>query len=66
MARDAARAKVERDISAVLPDRLATAGTWIWAVETERRRVGTAYVGIRGGEAWLYDITIDPDERGKG
>ena len=50
----------------MLPDGLATAETWIWAVETDRRRVGTVFVGIRGGEAWLYDITIDPDERGKG
>ena len=31
--------------------------------ETAGRHV---FVGIRGGEAWLYDITIDPDERGKG
>jgi GNAT superfamily N-acetyltransferase len=66
MARDAARLKVERDILAALPDGLATAGTWIWGVESDRRRVGTVFLGIRGGEAWLYDITIDPDERGKG
>ena len=66
VARDAARAKVERDVLAVLPDGLATPGTWIWAVESDRRRVGTVFLGIRGGEAWLYDITIDPDERGNG
>jgi len=66
VARDAARAKVERDILAVLPDGLATPGTWIWAVESDRRRVGTVFLGVRGGEAWLYDITIDPGERGNG
>ena len=66
VARDAARAKVERDVLAVLPEGLATPGTWIWAVESDRRRVGTVFLGIRGGEAWLYDITIDLDERGNG
>ena len=66
LARDAARAKVERDIQAALPDGLATAETWIWAVEADGRRVGTVFLGIRGGDAWLYDITIDPDERRKG
>ena len=66
VARDAARAKVEHDILAVLPDGLDTAGTWLWVVEADSRRVGTVFFGIRGGEAWLYDITIDPGERGKG
>jgi ribosomal protein S18 acetylase RimI-like enzyme len=62
----AARAKVERDVAAVLPDRLATADTRIWAVEDDGRRVGTVFLGVRGGGAWLYDITIDVDERGRG
>ena len=66
LAPEAAQAKVERDVQAALPDGLATAETWIWAVETDGKRVGTVFLGIRGGEAWLYDITIDPDERGKG
>ena len=66
MTREAARAKVERDVGAVLPDRLATPDVWIWAVETDRRRVGTVFLGIRGSELWLYDITIDASERGRG
>ena len=66
LAPEAAQAKVERDVQAALPDGLATAETWIWAVETDGKRVGTVFLGIRGGEAWLYDITLDPDERGKG
>jgi ribosomal protein S18 acetylase RimI-like enzyme len=62
----AARAKVEHDIAAVLPDGLETADTRIWAVEDDGRRVGTVFLGLRGGGAWLYDITIDGDERGRG
>lgn len=66
MAPEAARAKVDRDIPAVLPDGLATAETWIWAVEENGRRVGTVFLGVRSGDAWLYDITIEADERGRG
>jgi ribosomal protein S18 acetylase RimI-like enzyme len=63
---EAARAKVAHDVPAVLPDGLATADTWIWAVEDDGRKVGTVFLGLRGGEAWLYDITIDAEERGRG
>ena len=66
MPRAQAQAKVERDVSHVLPDRLATAGTHIWAVEDDGRVVGTVFVGIRDGGSWLYDITIAEPERGKG
>jgi ribosomal protein S18 acetylase RimI-like enzyme len=66
MTRGDARAKVERDIPAVLPAGLATPDVWIWAVESDGRWVGTVFLGRRGGDLWLYDITIDADERGKG
>lgn len=66
MPADRAEAKVERDVSHVLPAGLATASTWIWAVEDDGRVVGTVFVGVRDGVAWLYDITIAEDERGKG
>jgi GNAT superfamily N-acetyltransferase len=66
MPQEQARAKVERDVSHVLPDGLATAATHIWAVEDEGRAVGTVFVGIRDGGAWLYDITIAEPDRGKG
>ena len=61
-----AEAKVERDIAYVLPGGLATPSTWIWAVEDDGRVVGTVFVGVRDGGAWLYDITIAEGERGKG
>jgi GNAT superfamily N-acetyltransferase len=63
---DAARAKVEHDIPAVLPDGLASADTWIWMVESDGRPIGSVFLGLRGGAAWLYDIFIDPGERGQG
>ena len=59
-------AKVERDVAAVLPDGLATAGTRIWSVEDDGRAVGTVFVGVRDAGAWLYDITIEEAERGRG
>jgi GNAT superfamily N-acetyltransferase len=61
-----AEAKVANDILAVLPEGLATAGVHVWAVEHEGRRVGTVFFGLRGAEAWLYEITIDEGERGRG
>lgn len=61
-----AEAKVERDLRAVLPDGLATENVHVWAAEAGGRRVGTIFLGLRGGEAWLYDITIDEAERGRG
>jgi GNAT superfamily N-acetyltransferase len=66
MPREQAEAKVERDVAHVLPEGLATANTWIWAVEDDGRVVGTVLVGLRDGGAWLYDITIAEGERGKG
>ena len=66
MTREDAEAKVERDVAAVLPDGLATQGTRIWMVEDDGRKVGTVFVGLRDAGAWLYDITIDESERGRG
>jgi ribosomal protein S18 acetylase RimI-like enzyme len=62
----AAAAKVERDVAWVLPAGLSTRDTWLWAVEADGRSVGTVFLGLRDGGAWLYDITIDEAERGRG
>jgi len=53
-------------VSHVLPHGLATPEAWIWAVESDGRVVGTVFVGVREGGAWLYDITIAEGDRGKG
>ena len=66
MSREAAREKVDHDVPAVLPDGLATPDTHFWVVEDDGRRVGSMFLGIRAGEAWLYDIVIDEPERGRG
>lgn len=66
LAPEDAAAKAERDVSSVFREGFATPRTWIWAVEADGRRVGALFVGIHDGGAWLYDITIDEVERGKG
>ena len=63
---EAAEAKVARDVPAVLPRGIATEGVRIWAIEADGHRVGTAFLAIRDGQAWLYDIAIDEAERGRG
>jgi ribosomal protein S18 acetylase RimI-like enzyme len=66
LSREEAAAKVARDVPFVLPNGLATMDTWIWAVEVDGHRVGSVFLGVRDGGAWLYDITIAKGERGRG
>jgi GNAT superfamily N-acetyltransferase len=66
MAPDAAQEKVARDVAAVLPEGPDTPDVWLWAVEADGRPVGTIFLGRRGVDLWLYDITIDAEERGRG
>ena len=61
-----AEAKAERDVASIFPSGLATEGTRLWVVEADGNPVGTVFLGIRDGGAWLYDITIDEGERGRG
>ncbi len=61
-----AEAKVARDIPAVLPHGLATEGVRVWVVEADGRGVGTVFAGLRDGGLFLFDITIDEAERGRG
>jgi ribosomal protein S18 acetylase RimI-like enzyme len=65
--RGEAEAKAAADVAAVLPHGIATERTHLWLVEDESgRRVGSVFLGVRDGGAWLYDITIDESERGRG
>ena len=66
LSREDAEAKAARDVASVFPHGLATEGIRIWVVEDEGRPVGTVFLGVRDGGAWLYDITIDEAERGRG
>lgn len=63
---EAAAAKVERDVGSVFRSGFATPHTWIWVVEDGGRPVGTVFVGLRDGGAWLYDIAVDEADRGRG
>ncbi len=66
LSREDAEAKAARDIASVLPAGLATPDTHLWVVESEGRAVGTVFLGLRLGGAWLYDIVIDENSRGRG
>ena len=66
LSREDAEAKATRDVAGVFPAGLATEGIRLWVVEDEGRPVGTVFLGVRDGGAWLYDITIDESERGRG
>jgi ribosomal protein S18 acetylase RimI-like enzyme len=67
LSRDHAEAKAERELAAVLPQGVETESTHLWVVEDETgRNVGSILLGVREGEAWLYDITIAEAERGRG
>ncbi|MEO3975235.1 GNAT family N-acetyltransferase [Streptomyces sp. CAU 1734] len=68
---DEARAKAEADRDAGLPAGLATPGVRLDVLEWRGSPVGLLYLGareIRPGEpgAWVYDIEVAPDARGRG
>lgn len=66
MAREAAEQKAA-DIDSVLPAGFATEGVRFYAIENDHRRtVGSVFLGIRQGNAWLYDIVVNEEERGRG
>jgi ribosomal protein S18 acetylase RimI-like enzyme len=70
MQRSAAEAKADRDVALVLPDGLETPGHWIFVVEADALAVGVLWFAERVTDgrttAFLYDIHIDPDHRGRG
>lgn len=67
LGRAAAEQKAAGDVAAVLPAGLATEGVHFWAIEDDRSRVvGAVFLGIRQGDAWLYDIEVNEEQRGRG
>ena len=66
LSREDAEAKAASDVAGVFPAGLATEGIRLWVVENEGRPVGTVFLGVRNGGAWLYDLTIDEGARGRG
>jgi GNAT superfamily N-acetyltransferase len=69
---DEAEARAEQETDALLPHGVATPGMLVLAAETpEGDYVGFVWVAIErrpgsGGGAWVYDIEVSPDHRGKG
>jgi ribosomal protein S18 acetylase RimI-like enzyme len=69
---DQAEAKATRDFETLLPDGLATPGHTICAIEEEAtgERIGRLWFADRKEHgrtvAFLYDITIDEQHRGRG
>jgi ribosomal protein S18 acetylase RimI-like enzyme len=67
LSREQAEGKAVRDVAAVLPHGVATEGVQLWVVEDENgESVGSVFLGVRDGGAWLYDITVDEAVRGQG
>ena len=67
LTREAAERKAAADVGSLLRDGLATEGLRFWAIEDDEGRVvGSVMLGVRQGEAWLYDIVVDEERRGRG
>ena len=58
----------EGQFSQLLPDGLATPGHWLWSVIADSGdEVGILWVARRReGQAFIYDIEMDPAQRGAG
>jgi len=72
IAEHVAREKAEHDFASLLPDRFATEGQYVFAVEDvdSGEVVGRVWFALRdiNGEqgAFVYDIEIDDEQRGRG
>jgi ribosomal protein S18 acetylase RimI-like enzyme len=47
-------------------DYVPKAGGDVFAVEADGRAVGAAWLGEQRGRAFVYDVWVDPGERGRG
>jgi ribosomal protein S18 acetylase RimI-like enzyme len=67
---DVAQEKADADYARILPDGLATAGAEVLVVEHDGVRAGAVFFAEREQfgrrAAWLYEITIDAELRGRG
>ena len=68
--RRAARSKAKADMARILPDGLATAGHWIFAVELGSERVGRLWLAERTMDGrrvmFVYDLEVEERHRGGG
>ncbi|WP_320777482.1 GNAT family N-acetyltransferase [Streptomyces sp. CRN 30] len=63
---DVARAKARRDHEILLPRGLDTESTLISVVEHDGERVGLLWLALREDEAFVFDVEVEADHRGRG
>ncbi|MET8131004.1 GNAT family N-acetyltransferase [Streptomyces sp. NPDC005251] len=61
-----ALAKASRDFGGALPQGPATANMWLSVLEHEDVPVGDLWLGRRGGRAFVYDVGVRAEQRGRG
>lgn len=61
-----ARAKSEADHADHLPQGLATPGTSLSTLTQEGTKVGTLWLALRDGDAFVFDVEVDEEHRGRG
>ncbi|MGW3207095.1 GNAT family N-acetyltransferase [Streptomyces sp. NPDC001135] len=61
-----ARAKARSDHERLLPHGSATDGMLFSVLEHEGSRVGTLWVALQDGKAFVFDVAADPAHRGRG
>ncbi|NJC81988.1 GNAT family N-acetyltransferase [Planosporangium mesophilum] len=67
---DRARTEAQRQTADLLPDGVATTGTLMFTAEAGGAAVGWIWLSLstphQPGSAWIYEITVDAEHRGKG
>ena len=67
---EAALAQSAGEFAQLLPDGLASTDMHLWTAVLEDEAVGMGWIELRqrasGVSAWIYDISLDADHRGRG
>ncbi|MCX3059066.1 GNAT family N-acetyltransferase [Streptomyces beihaiensis] len=61
-----ARAKADRDHAALLPEGLATPDVLLSVLEHDGEPVGTLWLALRDDGAYVYDVEVTAERRGRG
>lgn len=67
---ESAAAQSAGEFAELLPDGLASANMHLWTAVVDDEAVGIGWIELRrrasGLSAWIYDISVDADHRGRG
>ena len=67
---ESAMAQSAGEFAQLLPDGLASTDMHLWTAVVDEEPVGMAWIELRqrasGVSAWVYDISVDADHRGRG